>query len=186
MFSRVVVVHYRPRALTRATSPAQGAFVNARPAQDLARLRSFAVRAPARLRVLSDAHDGAQVFELLQPVVNDPAGRVTRVEPRLAQSDAVAALRDALLAGEVYLSDLASPSRPCPATTPGSNGGAAHLGAAPRSPHPASELNARRRRRTRRGAQGSFVNTGPPSVFVVVCVAVRGNAAYGSHDGNPA
>ena len=28
----------------------------------------------ARRRVLSDAHDGAQLYDLLQPIINDPSG----------------------------------------------------------------------------------------------------------------
>jgi hypothetical protein len=67
-----------------------------------------------KLRVLTDAFDGAQLFELLQPIISNPAGLVIGIEPKLARQEALAVVRDALTAGEIYLSDVTAPDQPLP------------------------------------------------------------------------
>jgi hypothetical protein len=71
-----------------------------------------AVASDPHRRVLSDAFDGAQLVELLRPVVNNPSAPLTRIEPMLTLAHAISAVREALLAGDIYLSDVAHPDIP--------------------------------------------------------------------------
>jgi hypothetical protein len=59
--------------------------------------------------VLTDAFDGAHLFDLLRPVVQNPAAPLTRIERALSLAEAISAVREALVVGDIYLSDVADP-----------------------------------------------------------------------------
>jgi hypothetical protein len=63
------------------------------------------VTAVHQLRVLSDAADGAQMYELLQEVRSHFKSGEVVFEKALTLAEALPALRHALLAGDVFLSD---------------------------------------------------------------------------------
>jgi hypothetical protein len=57
-------------------------------------------------RVLTDAFDGAYLYELLLPVINAPNEPLTRIEPALTPAGAISAVREALISGDIYLCDV--------------------------------------------------------------------------------
>jgi hypothetical protein len=67
------------------------------------------VGSDAQRRVLTDAFDGAHLLDLVRPVVQNPSAPLTRIERALSLAEAISAVREALVVGDIYLSDVADP-----------------------------------------------------------------------------
>jgi hypothetical protein len=72
------------------------------------------MEAEPQRRVLSDAHDGSQLYHLLLPIVNDPSASLVRVERALSLDEAKTAVRESLLTGDIFLSETSDMDTPLP------------------------------------------------------------------------